>query len=242
MNTVSVPEKPNTLRNIIVVIVGIVPFYVYLLWTQMTRGEQYTLSDMLVYPLVIGGSMIIMLLVLYSRYCRKPLRLLNRREGKWWKDILTGIILAVFMLVLFFFQQKTINPLFPQKPPPHAIIELLTGLVRNPVLLAVWLGPVVWIGIAVFEELQRVFLLDLLWDVSSGAFVKWIVLIISAVLFGLGHMYQGTASMIGIFFQGILLGIFYLKFGRIWPMIIAHGLYDSLQVITAVIQIRQAAG
>jgi membrane protease YdiL (CAAX protease family) len=235
-------EKHNVLRNILVVIIGIVPIYTYLLWSYYTRGEEYTISDMLLYPLVIGGVWIIMLLVLYRYYSGKRLALLNRRVGVWWKDIVMGIVLSAGLLVLFFLQQHFFNPLFQQQPPPHAIIELLGGLVRNWLLLALWLGPVVWIGVACFEELLRVFMLDLLWDVASSAFSIWLVLILSAVLFAVAHIYQGTANMIGIFVLAIVYGVFYLKVGRIWPMIIAHGLYDSLQVVMAVVQIRQAIG
>jgi hypothetical protein len=39
-----------------------------------------------------------------------------------------------------------------------------SGIAHNPLLIAIWLGPVVWIGVA-FEELTRVFMLNRLWKV-----------------------------------------------------------------------------
>jgi membrane protease YdiL (CAAX protease family) len=236
-----VPEKQNTLRNVLTVIIGIVPIYAYLMWSHITRGGIYTLSEMLFYPIVIGSGWSIVLLLLYRYMCKKRVSQLNRMPGKWWKDILMGIALGAGLLILFFIQQN-LNPLFPQKPPSRAIINLLTGLVRSPLLIAVWLGPVVWIGVAFFEELQRVFMLDLLWDTSDSVSVRWAVILLSAVLFALAHIYQGPANMIGIFIAGVIYGYFYLKNGRIWPMIIAHGLYDSLQVAIAVIEISRAMG
>ena len=243
--TESVPPvegKPNTLRNVLAVIIGIVPLYVFLMWQHITSGGIYTLTEMLLYPVLIGGGWIIVLLLLYRYMCGKPVSRLNRKPGVVWKDILMGIALGAGLLVLFFIQMRVLSPLFPQEPPAQAIVTLLTELARDPVLIAVWMGPVVWIGVAGFEELQRVFILDLLWDTSRSVFVKWGALLLSALLFALAHIYQGPANMIGIFAGGLVFGIFYLKTGRIWPMIIAHGIYDSLQVAMAVIQIRQAMG
>ncbi|MHC4061116.1 MAG: CPBP family glutamic-type intramembrane protease [Planctomycetota bacterium] len=36
----------------------------------------------------------------------------------------------------------------------------------------------------------------------------------------------------------MLYGWYYLRFGRVWPLIIAHALYDSLQVIQVVMAFR----
>lgn len=234
------PEKRNTLRNISAVLLGILPIYAFVIRMHYSRGGSYTVNDMLLYPLIAGGGWIIVLLVLYRYMCGKRISNLNRSQGVWWKDILIGIALAAGLLVLFFLQQSLLNLLFPSQPPSQAIIKLFSRLSRDPVLLAVWIGPVVWIGVALFEELQRVFMLDLLWDLTGSALLRWLVIMVSALLFAFAHVYQGTANMIGIFIAAVILGIFYMKSGRILPMIVAHGLYDSLQLIMAVIQIRQA--
>ncbi len=230
----------NRARNLIAVTIGIVPIYVYVIWSHISRGGLYTLNELLGYPIAVGGGWILVLMALYRLYCGKPIGGLNRHPGIWWKDILIGIALAAGSLALLWLQQLTVNPLFPQQAPSPDILRLISGISRDPLLLAIWLGPVVWIGVAVFEELQRVFMLDLLWDLGGAEHIRWIVIGISALLFALAHIYQGPANMIGIFVLAILFGIFYLKVGRLWPMIVAHGLYDSLQVSMAVIQIRQA--
>ena len=52
----------------------------------------------------------------------------------------------------------------------------IEGARRHPGLLALWLGPVVWFGIAGFEELWRVHLLRRLWRVLPGKAGQWAVI------------------------------------------------------------------
>ena len=64
------------------------------------------------------------------------------------------------------------------------------------------------------------------------------ILIVSA-LTGLVHAYQGPAAVLSIGLQSILLAWFYLRTGRIRALVVSHALYDSLQIVLAVVMIRQ---
>jgi membrane protease YdiL (CAAX protease family) len=64
------------------------------------------------------------------------------------------------------------------------------------------------------------------------------VLLFSAVLFGLAHVYQGLSGAISVGVIGMILGLAYMLWGRLWPLIIAHALFDSIQIGWVVIQIR----
>jgi membrane protease YdiL (CAAX protease family) len=60
-----------------------------------------------------------------------------------------------------------------------------------------------------------------------------IALVVSAVIFGLGHAYQGPAGVIKTGAIGLAFGLAYLAVGRnLWPLIIAHGLIDTLDFVT----------
>jgi len=228
------------MRKLIAVILGTVPIYIFLIWSNITRGNNYTLPDLLLYPLLIGGVWIIWMLWLYRRLASKSIKDLNRSAGNWRRDIFSGFLLMLLMFLIFSIQQFTLNKWLPREAPPEAIITLISGLSKNPILLAIWLGPVVWIGVACFEEIQRVFMLDLLWDVFNKRYQTAIIILLSSLTFGFAHVYQGSASVAGISVQGVIYAVFYYKAGRLWPMIIAHGLFDSTQMAFAVISIRQA--
>ena len=101
-------------------------------------------------------------------------------------------------------------------------------------LLALWLGPVVWIGIAGFEEFWRVFVLRRLWLVFPGRANAWAVLLVVSAFIGIAHGYQGPAAILSIGFKSVLMGWYFMKSGRIRPLIVAHAVYDSVQIVLAV--------
>ena len=119
-------------------------------------------------------------------------------------------------------------------------MTLFTGIVNNPLLLAVWLGPVAWLGVAAFEELTRVFMLNRLWTIWPRPIGRWLVIFVSAAVFGLAHIYQGPVSAVAVGVQGFLYAVYYKRYGRLWPMIVGHALYDSIQVIQMVMALRGA--
>ncbi len=45
------------------------------------------------------------------------------------------------------------------------------------------------------------------------------------------HLYQGPIGVLSILPLGILFGAFYIRTGRLWPIVIAHGLLDILGVV-----------
>jgi hypothetical protein len=96
--------------------------------------------------------------------------------------------------------------------------------------LALFLGPGLALGAAGFEELTRVFLLTRWWKIASGTAWRWLGVFVSAAMFGLAHLYQGPAGIANTAITGLILAIVYLRFGRVWPLIISHYLHDALQI------------
>ena len=56
----------------------------------------------------------------------------------------------------------------------------------------------------------------------------WAVLGTSAVLRGSYHLYQGLGGFLGNAVMGLVFGWFYLRFRRLWPLVIAHSLIDTV--------------
>lgn len=54
-----------------------------------------------------------------------------------------------------------------------------------------------------------------------------IVVIISAVVFGIGHLYQGVIGVLITTVLGLALGALTLYHRSIWPSVIAHGCFDA---------------
>ncbi len=126
-------------------------------------------------------------------------------------------------------------------------------LVLDPILAA-WLGPVdlsvfaplegnmdlyilmltvSWIPAGFGEEaLYRGFIQTRIAQAFNGSKLGWAVaILLQAAVFGLIHAYQGPTGMIQIFLYALVAGVFYLLAGRsIWPLVIAHGLIDTVGV------------
>ncbi|MCH7471710.1 CPBP family intramembrane metalloprotease [bacterium] len=170
------------------------------------------------------GSILLALLYIL---CGERLSGLQLQQGSWTVDLVRGLGLAGLLLgaqVAFNF----IVSLFISAEVPLANREIASALSGDALLLAVWLGPVVWLQAALIEEFSRVFLLTRLWQVWPAPAHKMYAVIASALLFGLGHIYQGPLGILGTALIGLLLAWHFLRYGRVLPLFIAHGVYNTV--------------
>lgn len=200
------PWQSHPVTQMLAVGVVFVPLYVLALWSHLSEAS-ITLRQLFVYPLLLGGGNVVLALLIYRYICGERIASLNLKPGKWFTDVLAGLLLAVLFLGLLAVQQVIQTSWLPRTagPLPEELITLFNGIVNHPLLLAVWLGPVVWLGVAGFEEVTRVFVLNRLWSIWRHPVARWMVLILSACLFGLVHLYQGPVSVVAIALQGLLI-------------------------------------
>ncbi|MCF6389630.1 CPBP family intramembrane metalloprotease [Mycobacterium sp. MBM] len=62
--------------------------------------------------------------------------------------------------------------------------------------------------------------------VSAG-----LALLISALLRGGYHLYQGYSAGLGNIAMGLVFGYVWMRTGRLWPLIVAHGLIDAVAFV-----------
>jgi uncharacterized protein len=53
----------------------------------------------------------------------------------------------------------------------------------------------------------------------------------SSVLRGAYHLYQGFSAGLGNFAMGVVFGIVWRRSGRLWPLIVAHGVIDTVAFV-----------
>lgn len=226
------------LNSIIAILIGVIPINAVMIWYRLTHAEAFTTFQMLAYPLIFGGANILLILLLNRYLIKGKFRDFNTGKGVWYWDIPIGIALTLVYFLLLGIERPTLSKLLPQGPPPsQEVLNLITNLAQNPVLLAIWLGPVVWIGVAAFEELIRVFFLNCLWKLSEKKAWEVLAIIIVSASIGMVHLYQGSFGIISVGIQSLVMGFYYYRFRRIWPLIISHALYDSVQIILLVQQL-----
>jgi membrane protease YdiL (CAAX protease family) len=59
----------------------------------------------------------------------------------------------------------------------------------------------------------------------------WLALAISAVLRGSYHLYQGYGGFAGNVLMGVVFAFVFLRWRRLWPLVIAHGLIDTVALV-----------
>ena len=215
------------------ILLGVAPIYGMTIMSHLSQDQPYSLDDILFYTGVIASLALVVLLVLLRLLCGESFGHLNLKRARWWQDVLGGVGLTVLTLGTLYLLGPVIEQVLPRAP-QSGLGNVMNGLVRDPWRLALFLGPILLIGTACFEEVVRVFFLSRWWKIASGAAWRWLGVLISAALFGLAHLYQGPGGMANTAISGLILAIVYLRFGRVWPLIISHYLHDALQIALVV--------
>lgn len=209
-------------------IVVFIPFGL-MIWIRSHQSTGFASLELIVYPLLFGSLSIGVLYLLKKFLLKEDLKDFNLKAGTWYADLGWGMILTIVYFVLFFLERLTLSNLL-QSRPNLELLGLMLDMRKNPVLLILWFGPVLWVGIALYEELIRVFLLTSLWKWSKH--VAWIiaVIIFTSLIIGLAHWSQGPYGIVTISIQSVVGGVFFYLKRRLMPLVYAHVLYDGLQV------------
>ena len=140
---------------------------------------------------------------------------------RWRPDLLGGLGLALLIGLpgLAFYLLARILGLNASVEPA----ELYDTWWRIPVLLLVafangWAEEVIVVGF-LFTRLRQL-------KVSPIAAV-----ILTSLLRGLYHLYQGFGAGLGNLAMGLVFGYVYVRTGRLWPLIVAHALIDAVAFV-----------
>jgi membrane protease YdiL (CAAX protease family) len=234
------PWQGHPSAQLLAALAALIPMAAIVLWIYVLSESPLTIAGLLLWPLLAGGCFILWLLFLHVLVCGDSLESLGLLQRRPWLDLLLGAAGSLVLLVVKIGFQATLARLFPPPRPAEEIVELVSGLRQNPWLLALWLGPVVWVGVAGFEELWRAFMLRRLWRAWGGRVGRWASLVVVSALFGIAHSYQGPAAVVEIGLVSVLMGWVFMVTGRLRTLIVAHALYDSIQIAFLLIVIRQA--
>jgi membrane protease YdiL (CAAX protease family) len=142
---------------------------------------------------------------------------------------------------LFSFSYKTMLKLIPSMLIIWGIyfagilmLLLATGSAEDPAIITLDLNAPLWmlalmmLGIGYCEEFFfRIYLVETMGTVLG----KKAAIIISAVLFALGHLYQGTLAVFVIFFLGLGFQWIYSRYRSIHVNAITHAMFDVISVL-----------
>jgi membrane protease YdiL (CAAX protease family) len=132
-----------------------------------------------------------------------------------WKGTGGGILLFLVTVIAQIGVSVLVNIIHPQ--PSHFFA---VGLTAPFILLLSIANPV-------FEE-----------SLEVGYFVHslqsygiWPAVLASSLFRAFLHMYQGVNGMLGILVIGLIFGCVYSKWRQLWPLIVAHSLWDFFALL-----------
>ncbi len=209
-------------------IIVFIPFGL-MLWIRNHQSTGFASIELIIYPLLFGGLSIALLIFLKNYFLKEKLTDFNSGPGNWKTDIAWGLSLTLAYFILFYIERLTLANILEFNSNME-LLGLMLDMRENPILLFIWFGPVLWIGIALYEDLIRVFLLSSLFKWSDQYFWSISVILISAIIIGSAHWSQGSYGMVTIGIKSLVSGYFFFKKRRLMPLVYAHVLYDGIQV------------
>ena len=219
----------KTIKQIIALTIMVLIPFGMMIWFRLHDSSGFASVELILYPLLFGGASIGALYLIKRFYLKEKFIEFNSGRGKWTTDILLGFALTVIYFILFYVERLTLSDILSFNSNME-LLGLMLDMRKSPILLVLWFGPVLWIGIALYEELIRVFILTSLWKFSEKQAWSISVIIISALIIGFAHWSQGSYGIVTIAIKSMVSGYYFYKYRRLLPLVIAHVLYDGVQV------------
>jgi membrane protease YdiL (CAAX protease family) len=147
--------------------------------------------------------------------------------SNWTMTILLSIVLGAVIQLASTMVIEPLSDKLTNSSTDHSVFENLRGNLKN---LLIWLLTV-WVLVAFLEEIIfRGFLMSELANVfgnSAGAVI--LNLILSSVIFGLAHWYQGKSGTLSTAIVGVLMGLLFIwSRYNLWLPILTHGFIDTI--------------
>ena len=209
--------------------VGVLPIYSGLIILQLLTDKQLSRQAFALYLGVISPLGVVIALLLLRFLCGEKLRDLNLKPGKLSSDLVAVFVLSLVIIIMNVISTQFLSAVFPESPSNPSVRNLFAELAGDSRLFVLFVG-LFFLG-AASEEIIRAFLLSRLWKVWPSIKGKWLAAVISAALFGLIHLYRGPINAIWTAIFGLIAALYYLRFGRLVPLVLAHYLTNVLQLL-----------
>jgi len=231
------PLRSTAARQLLAVIIFALPYYSSSILLHLWREQPLSTQQFMHYLAVIAPLSIVVALLLLRFLCGEKLKDLNLRPGKLTSDLLATLVLSVVIVVANVISHEVLSGLLADSADNTGVRNLFAEMTGDPRLMVLFLGLLIPLG-AASEEVVRVFLLSRLWKVWPSVTAKLVVVVISACLFGLSHAFQGPTGIAWTTICGLIMALYYLRFGRVVPLLLAHYVTNTLYVVIFAVSAR----
>lgn len=190
-----------------------------------TKKQQLAGHQMQTYTFAIVSEWLLLAFVWWGVWMRRvPLKSLLGQRYKGWGGFRRDLGYAAIFWIIAYFVLAGASLLLKvlhigKAGPPGKVIALAPA---TPIEFLMWF--LVCLSAGICEEL--LFRGYLLRQFSSLGGKIWLGVVLSSLIFGASHGYEGIAVMIVIFIYGVLFCLLTLKSKTLRPGMIAHGWHD----------------
>ncbi len=220
----------SKIKNLVTLFILVLIPSAIMIWYRNHNTTGFASTELILYPLLYGGGSIVLLFILKKYFLKEPFSDFNSGNTLQQNDWLWGFALTAVYFVLFYLERLTLMDILEFRS-NQELLGLMLDMRERPVLLVLWFGPVLWVGIALYEEIIRVFMLSSLWKFSSSKTWTFSVIFMTSLLIGFTHWSQGSYGIVTIAIKSLVACFFFFKSRRLAPLVIAHALYDGIQVV-----------
>lgn len=184
----------------------------------------------------LGALLIVALLLAQSR---EPWSSIGAgRPRKWWLDVVRGLSTVGLTYVVMVPLTLAVALLVRGPAQAHMTrqkLETLREFVKIPLIAVV---PTAVMAGFYEEVLVRGFVQSRVSRALSGSdhpptTARYLAVLFGAVLFGLGHIYQGPMGVFQTTVVGVILGVVAARFRSIWPAVVAHVVIDTVGLVVS---------
>jgi membrane protease YdiL (CAAX protease family) len=187
--------------------------------------KQGTISFIITGIATILRDLSLVALVLFFIWRNKEsIKSIGWAAGKGWKEVLLGILLfPPLFFVTGFLERLLVDAGFSSSSTPLPELEATGGLLQTV------LGLILVIVVAVSEEtIFRGYLILRFKNIFSSPSAA---VVLSFIIFSLGHGYEGTAGVATVGFIGFIFAVVYLWRGSLIAPMVMHFMQDFLGIV-----------
>ena len=127
-------------RNLLVILIGILPVNLGMIYYRTVQTAQFTLLDLIIYPLTIGVLVIVIIFLLNKYLLKSNLKdTFNPDSFILKKEIIAVIGLTIFAFALLYISNHNINIWFSNNHTSSTeVLDAVIELSTNPILMVIW--------------------------------------------------------------------------------------------------------
>ncbi len=228
-------ELNSKFKHIAAILLGVLPFYAYSLYSNRNPILEYSVFDVLVLDVFLACLTIVVILVIQKYFLKIEAVDFSPHKGTLLMDVSVGMLAFILLHLVEAFGWVSYYHWFERIDGDRtAEVNAIRIIFSDKLYRLQYMGPAIWMSV-ISGEILRVFFLRNAWALWDNKYWVWMIIFISAGLSGLLQLHNGTRMFFDGFILSLPFSIIYYRYQRILPLIVAGGGYATVKMINFIV-------